>query len=243
MSLDWSTLALQTVNFLVLVWLLQRFLYRPVLAAIDRRRAAATEAAERAAAAERRGLEAEAAWQARTRTLEAEAAERIAAAEAEGQRRAASMLAEARIEADRLTAAARAAIAAERKAAGAALAEHAARVAATLAGRLLAAVAPGVGAAPFLTLLEQRLAALDPAERARFAEGGARVETAPPLSAAEAEAWRRRLAPHLGAVEFVATPELIAGARIASAAAVVEVSWAEALAQARQRMAGDDGTR
>ncbi|MEO0035300.1 MAG: synthase, partial [Pseudomonadota bacterium] len=38
MSLDWSSLALQTVNFLVLVWLLQRFLYRPVLAAIDRRR-------------------------------------------------------------------------------------------------------------------------------------------------------------------------------------------------------------
>ena len=38
MALDWSTLALEAVNFLILVWLLQRFLYRPVLAAIDRRR-------------------------------------------------------------------------------------------------------------------------------------------------------------------------------------------------------------
>ena len=31
MRFDWWTLALQTVNFAVLVWLLHRFLYRPVL--------------------------------------------------------------------------------------------------------------------------------------------------------------------------------------------------------------------
>ena len=37
MHFDWSTFALQTVNFAVLVWLLHRFLYRPVLA--DDRRA------------------------------------------------------------------------------------------------------------------------------------------------------------------------------------------------------------
>ncbi|MEO0034640.1 MAG: hypothetical protein RLZZ501_663, partial [Pseudomonadota bacterium] len=206
-------------------------------------RAAATAAAERAAAAERRGAEAEAAWRARSQALEAEAAERIRAAEAEGQHRAAAMLAEARVEADRLTAAARAAIAAERRAAGTALAEHAAKVATILAGRLLEAVAPGLGAAPFLTLLEQRLATLDPAERSRLAAGGARVELAPPLAAAEAEAWRRRLEPHLGAVEFAAAPELIAGARIAGPAAVVEVSWADALARARREMERDDRAR
>lgn len=40
MQIDTTTFILQLVNFAVLVWLLQRFLYRPVLAAIDRRRAA-----------------------------------------------------------------------------------------------------------------------------------------------------------------------------------------------------------
>ena len=40
MGLDWTTLALQLVNFAILVWLLQRFLYRPVLRVIDARRAA-----------------------------------------------------------------------------------------------------------------------------------------------------------------------------------------------------------
>ncbi len=39
MHFDWSTFALQTVNFAILVWLLHRFLYRPVLRLVDARRA------------------------------------------------------------------------------------------------------------------------------------------------------------------------------------------------------------
>ena len=39
MRLDWWTFALQTVNFAILVWLLHRFLYKPVLRMIDARRA------------------------------------------------------------------------------------------------------------------------------------------------------------------------------------------------------------
>src|SRR5579859_2471146 len=37
MLIDWFTVSAQAINFLVLVWLLKRFLYRPVLAAIDAR--------------------------------------------------------------------------------------------------------------------------------------------------------------------------------------------------------------
>jgi len=39
MQLDWLTFTLEIVNFLVLVWILQRFLYRPVLETIARRKA------------------------------------------------------------------------------------------------------------------------------------------------------------------------------------------------------------
>ena len=39
MELNWTTVALEIVNFLVLVWILKRFLYRPVLQVIERRRA------------------------------------------------------------------------------------------------------------------------------------------------------------------------------------------------------------
>ena len=49
MEFDWLTFGFEIVNFLVLVWLLHRLLYRPVLAMIQRRRdeiAAAARAAE-----------------------------------------------------------------------------------------------------------------------------------------------------------------------------------------------------
>jgi len=37
MLIDWFTVSAQVVNFLILVWLLKRFLYRPILDAIDAR--------------------------------------------------------------------------------------------------------------------------------------------------------------------------------------------------------------
>src|SRR5690606_5932172 len=61
MSIDWITVAAQLANFLLLVWLLKRFLYRPVLDGIDAREAeiaarlaAATEAKEHADAEKHR---------------------------------------------------------------------------------------------------------------------------------------------------------------------------------------------
>ena len=39
MELSWSTFVLEIINFLVLVWILKRFLYKPVLDVIARRRA------------------------------------------------------------------------------------------------------------------------------------------------------------------------------------------------------------
>lgn len=39
MELSWSTFVLEIINFLVLVWILKRFLYKPVLEVIARRRA------------------------------------------------------------------------------------------------------------------------------------------------------------------------------------------------------------
>ncbi len=60
MQIDWFTVAAQIVNFLILIWLLQRFLYQPIIKSMDdrERRIAARlgEAAELKAAAEREAL-------------------------------------------------------------------------------------------------------------------------------------------------------------------------------------------
>ena len=37
MLFDWFTVGAQALNFLVLVWLMKRFLYKPILDAIDAR--------------------------------------------------------------------------------------------------------------------------------------------------------------------------------------------------------------
>jgi len=47
MLIDWFTVIAQVINFLILVWLLKRFLYRPILDAIDaREKRIATELAD-----------------------------------------------------------------------------------------------------------------------------------------------------------------------------------------------------
>lgn len=58
MSIDWITVLAQLANFLVLLWLLKRFLYRPILDGIDAREA---EISKRMAAAEKAQQEAKAA--------------------------------------------------------------------------------------------------------------------------------------------------------------------------------------
>jgi len=73
MRIDWWTLALQTFNVLVLVLILGRFLFRPVAAIIEERRAAAVklladaEAAKHEANAARDAANGEAARLADTR--------------------------------------------------------------------------------------------------------------------------------------------------------------------------------
>ncbi len=56
MRIDWFTFGAQVINFLVLVWLLRRFLYRPILDAIDARE---SRIAARVADAEARETEAQ----------------------------------------------------------------------------------------------------------------------------------------------------------------------------------------
>lgn len=48
MQLDWTTFALEILNFLVLLWLLQRFLYRPVLGVLEARQTRVREDTARA---------------------------------------------------------------------------------------------------------------------------------------------------------------------------------------------------
>jgi F-type H+-transporting ATPase subunit b len=56
MALDWTTFALEIINFLALIWILKRFLYRPVLATLAERRAGIEDSLNEARATEARAM-------------------------------------------------------------------------------------------------------------------------------------------------------------------------------------------
>ncbi len=98
MTIDWLTVGAQVVNFLVLVYLLQHFLYHPVVNAMDRRErriARELEEAEgRKAEADREGAR----FREMQRALEEERAKRLDAAEREAEQRRQELLEQAREE-------------------------------------------------------------------------------------------------------------------------------------------------
>lgn len=74
MAIDWTTFALEVVNFLVLVWILKRFLYQPVLAVLARRQAGVTRTLEEARQAEAAAAGLQAQFERRLADWEAEKA-------------------------------------------------------------------------------------------------------------------------------------------------------------------------
>jgi F-type H+-transporting ATPase subunit b len=252
MHIDGWTLILQAANFLILVWLLRRFLYRPVLAVIDQRRQAAdavlAEAAAARTAAEvvRRDLEAQraAAGTDRDRLIEA------AHTQVEAER--AALLDKVRHEADALLADARTHIERERRDAAAALRDRACRLAVSIAQRLAQSIAPeGESAAdPFLGRICTALRELPAEERAAILDqvrgnGLVRVVTAIPLGDAARERCRQGLAASLGVplnIQFADDRALIAGLEVHFPHTVLRHTWRDDLTRALEELTADAHT-
>jgi F-type H+-transporting ATPase subunit b len=82
-ELNWSTFVLEIINFLVLLWILQRFLYRPVLAVIARRREAIAQQLATAKATQDQAAAVQAQYEGRLAEWESERAKARAALEVE----------------------------------------------------------------------------------------------------------------------------------------------------------------
>ncbi len=230
MQIDWWTLALQAVNGLVLIWLLARFLFRPVVDAIAARQKAAEQlladakAAKAAAASERDKAVAEAARLAEHRS------EALKAAETEAAAAKSALLAAAQAEADKLGAAAKAEIEAERRAEALAAEDRAGRLAVDIAGKLLDRLPPEARVAAFIDGLATGLATLPEGTRASLGADGSSVHltAARAVTPEEVEVCRQALAGVLGhpvAVEVSVEPELIAGIELEAPHAVVRNSF------------------
>jgi len=85
MQLDWSTVVLEVLNFLVLVWLLQRFFYKPIVGVVAARQAAIEQTAKRAREAEDKARALQTQYEARLQSWEGERAKARSALQAELQ--------------------------------------------------------------------------------------------------------------------------------------------------------------
>ena len=101
MPIDWFTVAAQAVNFLILLALLRRFLYRPVLEAMDRREARIAERLQEAAEHREVARREQERLAAERAELEGSRTELLQSAREEGEHLRREAIAAARLEAER----------------------------------------------------------------------------------------------------------------------------------------------
>lgn len=245
MRIDWSTLALQTVNVVVLVWLLSRFLFRPVSDIIAKRQAAARKliddaSRERDAAhAERERARAERASLAAARDDALKDALAQAAAERE------RLIAAARADAQALRYAARAQADADAVQRAKALDARATRLAIDIAAKLLARLPDSARVAGFVDGVAASLARLPADVRASLADEDAQVRLVAPraLTAQEAAACRAAFAASVGRPlepDVRVDPALIAGLELESKYANVRNSLRQDLATIEAALLNED---
>lgn len=245
MQFDWWTLALQTVNFAVLVWLLHRFLYKPVLRLLDERAAQIQKNFDAAKAAE---------TQAETHRAAMAAEEARIAAARDGIMRAAAAQAEEAIKAQRsqaqrdaaaLVETTRKSLNGEREHALAEVRRAALDLGLDIARRLLADIPLEVRADAWLQRIEEHVAAMSAPERdalvRQFTNNGAALQlvTAAPLPPPTAERWSNALHRIFGdqvSVALRVDPALIAGAELHFPSSVLRFSWQSMLAGLRSEL-------
>jgi F-type H+-transporting ATPase subunit b len=251
MRFDWWTLALQTINLAVIVWLLHRFLYKPVLRMIDARKAEIQKQYDAAKAAEDEAKSRLASVDAERAGIEAEREATLVAAAARAQEAADTRRVEAEREAKALLDDARKMLASERSEALAEARRMALDLGSEFARRFLAEVPLPLRAEAWLEPIEHYLEGLPKAERdalvRQFADGSAlTVITATALPPEIAETWRARLRRSLGeaiTIVFDVDPELVAGTELHSPSVILRFSWRNALASMRKEIEADGKSR
>jgi len=239
MSFSWWTFALQVVNFLILVWLLRRFLFKPVGAIVARRKQEIARGMAEASVEKQTALNLQRDLQTQRAEIETE---REKALEEQRTKLAAErkkMIDDARADADKIRNQATAQLGEERAAAAQDLFSRTVDLAVSLAQRLLNELPlPSIEHAFLIRVLEY-LDRLSAEERAalisHLSANSLIVTTAHRLDNAEEAQWREQLEKRIGAttdIKFKNDPALIAGAEITFPNAILRFNWRDALTTA-----------
>ena len=228
MKIDWWTLGFQIVNALVLVWILARFLFRPVAAIVAARRGEADKlladarAAQAAASADREKAVAEIA------TTAAGRSDVLKAATAEAATEKTTLLAAAQAEADRIRDAAQAEIDRAKAIEAVAAGDRASLLAVDIVAKLFARLPDTARVGGFVDGLAEAIAALPEAARTGIGGGPIHIRAVRALTEGETQACRAALGRVLGHSVDIAVdvdPALIAGLEMDTPHVIVRNSF------------------
>lgn len=247
MLIDWFTVAAQALNFLALVWLLKRFLYRPILDAIDARekdlaaRLADADARQASARTEQARFEHDHAELARR------SAELLRQATQQAQAERARLLDQARAAADAVRSERAAALEAEHLALGQDIAHRARQAVFALTRTTLSELAERSLEQQLCEVLARRLRALDDAAASALLAGLAHgagpvlVRSSGELAPPERATLQCALDECHGApvtLRFDMAPELISGIELNANGYTLAWSIDDYLVTMEQRVAG-----
>ena len=243
MLFDWQTLALQTANFAILVWLLHRFLYKPVLRMVDARRAEIQRGYDAAAAAQEQAKAQLDAIQTERAGIAAERDAALKAAAAQAEQAARQRAARAEADADALLDACAQDTGRRTRPGLGGSAQRGTRT----GSRCRPAPAggnprPSLRTEAWLERIAQHLARLSQAERDRTGRRFPRRHRGHQCAACRRKRRQpgaHRLQRQLGdgaSIRFGVDPQLVAGAELHFATAVLRFSWQSALVTIRAEL-------
>jgi F-type H+-transporting ATPase subunit b len=229
MHIDWWTLTLQAINVLILVWLLARFLFRPVMSAIVARQAAANLLLADAGAAKSAAKAQEATLKAQTDAFGAEAERRQTELQADIAAERSRLLDQVKAEAKTIAAQTTGAAQAERTRMKAELEDKAGVLAGQMAAKLLQRLPPGEMTNALFRAMLDTIQALPEEDRLKLVHDGPLIAvTAGPLDDEARTRFSRDLAttlPGISAADFTVDPTLIAGFELRGPHMVLRNSW------------------
>jgi ATP synthase F0 subunit b len=239
MNFSWWTFALQAANFLILVWLLRRFLFKPVSSIVARRKQEIARGMAEASAEMQNALNLQRDLQAQLAGVEAERRKALEGQRAQLAAERRKLIDEARAETEKIRNQALMQLSEERAAASQELFSQTIELAVNLAQRLLRELAlPSIERA-FLTRVLAYLDGLSVEERATLVShlgtNSLVVTTAHPLEAREEAEWREQLGKRIGAaagVKFNSDLALIAGTEITFPTVILRFNWRDTLTTA-----------
>ena len=247
MRLDWWTLALQTINVLILIWILSRFFFRPIMDIVAKRQEDTKKMLADAALARREAAD-----------VRGEAVKACAELAAERERLLAEARNAARVEKQnlldhsskeivKLNSEAKAAIAREQGAAEQAIIDHATEISIEIARRLLARFPHRDILRAFVDQICREVHALPSEVRDNLISAAAtahpiEVVTATPVSGEEmrqvADALKEAFGLELS-LAFRSDPAILAGIELHGQDAVIRNSWRADLERIRKELNRD----